>query len=140
MDIVADTSIFLAAALNEPDKSSIIWLTTDASITAPEILPYEIGSALSAMVKRKKLTEAEALKAEKATSQIPVRLAGVDIRAALKIAAERNIYAYDACFLQCARLYSLPLLTLDKRMKQVAVELGIQVLESHHENLYVFRS
>jgi predicted nucleic acid-binding protein len=48
------------------------------------------------MVKRKKLTEAEALKAEKATSQIPVRLAGVDIRAALKIAAERNIYAYDA--------------------------------------------
>jgi len=54
---------------------------------------------------------------------------GVDICAALKIAAEQNIYAYDAYFLQCARVYSLPLLTLDKRMKQVAVELGIQVLE-----------
>jgi predicted nucleic acid-binding protein len=129
MDIVADTSIFLAVALNEPEKGAIFRLTTDASITAPEILPYEIGNALSAMVKRKKLTEAEALKAEKATGQIPVRLVGVDIRAALKIAAERNIYACDAYFLQCARLYSLPLLTLDKRMKQVAVELGIQVLE-----------
>ena len=129
MDIVADTSIFLAVALNEPEKSGIVQLTTDASITAPEILPYEIGNALSAMVKRKKLTEAEALKAEKATGQIPVRLVGVDICAALKIAAEQNIYAYDAYFLQCARVYSLPLLTLDKRMKQVAVELGIQVLE-----------
>jgi predicted nucleic acid-binding protein len=129
MDIVTDTSIFLAVALNEPEKSGIVQLTTDASITAPEILPYEIGNALSAMVKRKKLTEAEALKAEKATGQIPVRLVGVDIRAALKIAVEQNIYAYDAYFLQCARVYSLPLLTLDKRMKQVAVELGIQVLE-----------
>lgn len=129
MDIVADTSIFLAVALNELEKDGIIRLTTDASITAPEILPYEIGNALSAMVKRKRLTEAEALKAEKATGQVPVRLVGVDIRAALKIAAEQNIYAYDAYFLQCARVYSLPLLTLDKRMKQVAVELGIQVLE-----------
>ncbi len=75
MDIVADTSIFLAVALNEPEKNGIIQLTTDASITAPEILPYEIGNALSAMLKRKKLTEAEALRAEKATGQIPVRLA-----------------------------------------------------------------
>ena len=129
MDIVADTNIFLAASLNEPEKSRIVQLTTDASITAPEILPYEIGNALSAMVKRNKLTEAQALKAEKASGLIPVRLVSVDIHASLKIAAEQNIYAYDAYFLYCDRMYSLPLLTLDKRMKLVAIELGIQVLE-----------
>lgn len=129
MDIVADTNIFLAVSLNEPEKSRIVLLTTDASITAPEILPYEIANALSAMIKRKKLTEAEALKAEKAAGLVPVRLVSVDIHASLKIAARHNIYAYDAYFLQCARMYSLPLLTLDKRMKQVATDLGIQVLE-----------
>lgn len=81
------------------------------------------------MVKRKRLTMAEALKAHKAVNLIPVRLVGVDVLASIKIAAEHGIYAYDAYFLQCARLYSLPLLTLDKRMKQVAEDLGLQVLE-----------
>jgi predicted nucleic acid-binding protein len=129
MDILADTNVFLAVSLNEPERGRIIRLTTDASVTAPEILPYEIGNALSAMVKRKKLTQAEALLAEKAASLIPVRLVSVDIHASLEIATEHNIYAYDAYFLHCARTYSLPLLTLDKRMKQVAIDIGIQVLE-----------
>lgn len=129
MDIVADTNVFLAVSLNEPEKDRIVRLTTGASVTAPEILPYEIGNALSAMVKRKKLTETEALVAEKAASQIPARMVSVDIQASLQIAIENNIYAYDAYFLQCARMYSLPLLTLDKRMKQVAIDIGIQVLE-----------
>lgn len=129
MDIVADTNIFLAVSLNETEKRRIVSLTKDASITAPEILPYEIGNALSAMVKRKKLTKAEALEAEGVTNQIPVRLVNVDIHQSLQIAVEHNIYAYDAYFLQCAKTYSFPLLTLDKRMKQIAEHLGIQMLE-----------
>lgn len=31
-------------------------------------------------------------------------------------------------FLQCAKLFSYPLLTLDKRMKQVAQRLDIELL------------
>lgn len=129
MDIVADTNIFLAVSLNEAEKGRIVTLTKDASITAPEILPYEIGNALSAMVKRKKLTKAQALEAEDVTNLIPVRLVNIDIHRSLKMAVEHNIYAYDAYFLQCAKTYSFPLLTLDKRMKQVAEQLGIQILE-----------
>ena len=56
-------------------------------------------------------------------------MVSVDIQAALQIAVAQNIYAYDACFLQCARIYSHPLLTLDRGMKQVANHLGIKVLE-----------
>lgn len=128
MNIVADTNIFLTVSLNEPEQARIVSLTMNASIIAPEILPYEIGNALSAMVKRKKLTRAEALEVERVTNLIPLRLVSVDIHEALKIAAEQNIYAYDAYFLQCAKAHSLPLLTLDKRMKQVAKALGIQIL------------
>jgi len=129
VDIVADTNIFLSVALNEPERGRIIELTTDASISTPEILPYELGNALSAMVKRKRLTTAEALKAHKAVNLIAVRLVSIDIQASLRTAFEHNIYAYDAYFLQCATVYSLPLLTLDRRMKQVAEHLGLQVLE-----------
>ena len=96
---------------------------------APEILPYEVGNALSAMVKRRQLSQSEALEAERVVARIPVRLASVDIHASLQLALEQEIYAYDAYFLQCARELSCPLLTLDRRMKQVARALGIRLLE-----------
>ena len=54
MRLVADTNIFLAVALDEPEKEQIIQATAGADIIAPEILPYEIGNALSAMVKRQR--------------------------------------------------------------------------------------
>ncbi len=129
MSIISDTNIFLTVALDEPEKGRIIQLTSGLDAIAPEILPYEIGNALSAMIKRKQITHDEALFAQKAASLIPVRLVSVDIQQALKIAIKFNIYAYDAYFLQCARAMSHPLITLDKRMKQVATKLNIEILE-----------
>lgn len=129
MEIVADTNIFLAVALDEPEKARIVQLTSGVSATAPEILHYEIGNALSAMVKRRKLSQAQALKAEQSAAGIAVRLARVDVHNALQLALTHDIYAYDAYFLKCALDLSLPLLTLDQRMRQVAGQLGIKVLE-----------
>lgn len=129
MNIVSDTNIFLAVALDEPEKEHIIRLTSGADAIAPEILPYEIGNALSALIKRKQLTREEALLAQNLTTAIPVRLVSVDIQQALRLAITFNIYAYDAYFLQCAKFLSCPLMTLDRRMKQVATELNIKTLE-----------
>ena len=98
-------------------------------MVAPEILPYEIGNALSAMLKRGQITNKEALSEQKATNKIPVRLVAIDILKALKLAIEFNIYAYDAYFLQCAMALSSPLITLDNRMKKIATDLNIEVLE-----------
>ena len=55
MKIIADTNIFLAVVLEEPEKGRIIQLTAGHELAAPEILPYEIGNALTALVKRKVL-------------------------------------------------------------------------------------
>lgn len=129
MNVVSDTNILLAVVLDEPEKDAIIQLTLQANVVAPEILLYEVGNALTAMVKRKQLIHHEALSAFEAVSSIPVRLVAVDILSALKLAVEYNIYAYDAYFLECAMHLSCPLITLDKRMKHVAHELHIEVLE-----------
>lgn len=129
MNIVVDTTIFLAIALNEPENKRIIELTSETSAIAPEILPYEIGNALSAMNKRKRISYDEALSALEITNLIPVRLVTIDIQKALKIAFDYNIYAYDAYFLQCAKSFACPLITLDKRMKQVAIDINIDLLE-----------
>ncbi|QHS11342.1 type II toxin-antitoxin system VapC family toxin [Sinimarinibacterium sp. NLF-5-8] len=129
MNIIADTNIFLAVVLNGPAKAGIVKATAGVSIVAPEILPYEIGNALSAMVKRRALQITNALAAEKATKRIAARLIPVNISAALQIALDHDIYAYDAYFLQCAQRLNIPLLTLDKRMKQVAQTCGIPTIE-----------
>jgi predicted nucleic acid-binding protein len=129
MQVVADTNIFLAVALNEPEKPRILQMTVGAELFAPEILPYEIGNALSAMVKRQRLSAAQARSALVAARSIPVRLLSIDIADALQSATDFGLYAYDAYVLQCARSVPAPLLTLDGRMRQVAAELKIPLLD-----------
>lgn len=129
MQVVADTNVFLAVALNEPEKLRILKMTAGAELFAPEILPYEIGNALSAMVKRQRLSTAQACSALAAARSIPVRLLDVDIADALKLATDFRLYAYDAYFLKCARSVPAPLLTLDRHMRQVTAELQIPLMD-----------
>ena len=129
MRIIADTNIFLAAVLEEPEKERIVALTSGHELVAPEILFYEVGNALSALVKKALLDADEVNTAWEMVQQIPVQLTVVDIGSALRIATAHRIYAYDAYFLECAIHMRSPLLTLDKKMRLVAGELGIQILE-----------
>ena len=129
MKIIADTNIFLSVALEEESKKKIIKLSQGCDIYAPEILPYEIGNALSAMIKRKQIDKSEAISIFNITQKIPVKLVKVDIPKALSIALTHNIYAYDAYFLQCAIAVSCSILSLDKKLTEVAQELNIEVME-----------
>jgi len=129
MKIVADTNTFIAVALNEPEKDMIIGLTEGHNLVAPEVLPFEIGNALTAMMKRNALKADEVILAWDMVQYIPVDLRRIDIGAALNIATQYNIYAYDAYFLECARNLRSPLLTLDQQMKGIARKIGIQVME-----------
>ena len=129
MNIIADTNTFLATVLEEPEKQYIIELTSGSDITSPEILFYEIGNALTALVKRHRLSPDEAKIAFEYAQKIPVKLIRPNIQKSLEIALQFNIYAYDAYFLQCAQSLKCPLLTLDRRMREVAKQLNITVLE-----------
>jgi predicted nucleic acid-binding protein len=127
--IIADTNTFIAVVLNEPEKDIIIRLTEGHALVAPEVLPFEIGNALTAMMKRNALNADEVILVWNMVQNIPVDLRRIDIRAALNIATQYNIYAYDAYFLECARNLRSPLLTLDQRMKGIARKIGIKVME-----------
>lgn len=129
MKIVADTNTFIAVALNEPEKGMLIRFTEGHDLIAPEVLPFEIGNALTAMLKRKVLTADEVILSWEMVQHIPVELRRVNIGAALKLSTQYNIYAYDAYFLECALNLKSPLLTLDRQMKVIAQEIGIQVME-----------
>jgi len=129
VEIVADTNTFLAVALDEPERAGIVQLTTGRDLVAPEVLPFEIGNALTALMKRGVLQAREVSAVWDVAQAIAVDLRAIDIKEALGIAARFGMYAYDAYFLECALSLRLPLLTLDKGMKNVARELAIEVLE-----------
>jgi predicted nucleic acid-binding protein len=128
MEIVADASAFLAVVLDEADRKWVIEKTLGLALISPEVLPYEIANALSAMKKRGRLTDREILKAFSISQSIPVRLVPIKIYDALKIATKFSIYAYDAFYMQCCLEAKLPLISLDNRMCEVAKSLSIKVV------------
>jgi predicted nucleic acid-binding protein len=129
MKIVADTNTFLAVAMNEPERPQIIRLTVGHDLVAPEVLPFELGNALTDMMKKGVLRPSQVTVAWDSVQVIPVELRRIDVRSALGIAAKFRTYAYDAYFLECALSLRLPLLTLDGDMRRVARDLSIPVLE-----------
>ncbi len=129
MKIIADTNTFIAVALNEPEKGKIIQLTEGHELIAPDVLPFEIGNALTAMMKKNTLKKEEVELVWDIIQQIPVDLRHTDIKSALSNAITFNLYAYDAYFLKCADNLHSPLLTLDLGMQRVAREMGITILE-----------
>lgn len=127
--MIADASVFLAAVLDEVDRLWAIEKTGGCTIVAPEVLPYEIANALIAVGRKGRLTDEQILEAFDMTQKIPVTLLPVSIADALRIAANYRIYAYDAFYIQCCIEAKLPLISLDKRMCDVAQDLGIRVVK-----------
>jgi predicted nucleic acid-binding protein len=129
MPVVVDTSVILAVVLNEPSKPTLIRLTAGTDLIAPLSLHWEVGNALSAMFKRKRLTLDEGRQALVAYQQIAIRFFEVSLDEALVIAAYLNIYAYDAYFVACARSQHCGLITLDNGLRTAAQGAGITVVE-----------
>ena len=129
MRIVTDSSVFLAVALNEPEKGRLIDITEGHDLIAPDVLPYELGNALSSLLRRRRIGTTDVLKIWDVLMDIPVELKAIEIRAALELARENKIYAYDAYFLECSRHWRCPLLTLDKKLRATADENNIETLE-----------
>jgi predicted nucleic acid-binding protein len=129
MDITVDTSVIMAVVLNEPTKSSLIQATEAADLLSAPSLVWEVGNALLALFRRRRLNWVQADVALESFRQIPIRYPAIDLDAAVKLAEGHSIYAYDAYILECARRYGTPLLSLDGLQCDVARALGIPVLE-----------
>jgi len=129
MEVVTDTSSIIAVILNEPTKPALIELTQGANFIAPYSIPWEIGNALSAMFKRKRITLEQAKAALQLYQKIPITFVDIELDSAVEIAKQLNIYAYDAYLITCALQRHAPLISLDKGLIQAAKLLNITVLE-----------
>lgn len=129
MLITIDTSALLAVLVNESHKQVIIEHTKNSELQSPESIDAEIGNALSAMLKRSRISLNKAKQIVNQFDLVPIRRTQIRLKEALGISKDFNMYAYDGYVLDCALQYRTPLLSLDKRMIDVARELNITVLE-----------
>ena len=129
MNVVVDASVIIAVIAGEPERETLIALTQEADLIAPHSVHWEIGNAFSAMLKRNRITLEQALKAIEIYQTMPIRLFEVELNKALELAAQHSLYAYDAYLLQCALKYQLPLISLDKRLIEIARQAKVEVLE-----------
>lgn len=129
MQLVVDTSVLIAVIANEPEKPALIRATQGVELVAPAACHWEIGNAFSAMLKRNRITLAQAQQALTAYRQIPIRFLDVDLGHALVLADQLGLYAYDAYFLACAVNQNCGLLTLDGGLRTAATQIGVPVVE-----------
>jgi len=129
MDMIVDTSVLIAVIAEEPQKERLVALTQGVDLIAPASVHWEIGNAFSAMLKRNRITLHQALTAVAIYERIPIRFVSVEIAESLKLAAELNMYAYDAYLIRCALKYNAPLITLDQNLARVARENGVDLIE-----------
>ena len=129
MKVLLDASAIMAVILNEPNRSTVITLTENATLLSSEVISFEIGNALVNLFKKRKITEEELLEAYRNYTAIPIENIKVDIEKALKIACKYQIYAYDAYYLETANRLKLPLITFDGLMKKVGLDLKIKIME-----------
>jgi len=130
VEIVIDTSAILAVIGEQPEKADLVRLTQGVTLAAPASVHWEVGNALSAMLKRKALGIKQALQLLEAYAVIPIRVVEVRLKQAVELSARWNLYAYDAYVLACAINQRAPLLSLDRGMKERARELKLDVLET----------
>ena len=129
MDIVIDVCALLAVVVDEPERDSIVEITAGHSLVGPGSIPWEVGNAFSAMLKRDRVSVKDAQQGLEIFQGIPIRYYEIDLSNALSIAHSMNLYAYDAYFLDCAIRHAAPLLTLDRGLQRAARKTGVNLLE-----------
>jgi predicted nucleic acid-binding protein len=107
----------------------LVQLTQDADLLAPASVHWEIGNALSAMIKRGRLTLSQATQVLQNYEKIPIRFVEVGLLESVKLAADQKLYAYDAYLIACARDQKCGLISLDNALTKAALATGVTVVE-----------
>ena len=129
MRMIVDTSAILCVLLNQEDKGKIVLKTQNAILMAPASLHWEIGNALSSLIKRKKLSEKLGLDVIEEFAKIPIQSVDVDMKMVISLVGKHSIYAYDAYMIISAKQNKIPILSLDKGLLEVARKEKLGIVE-----------
>lgn len=132
---VLDASVALAWCFEDENGSradEILDLFTSANAIVPAIWPLEVGNALLAGERRKRIKPAEISRSLELLRNLDIQIAGRDSRLDMEdlvaLARAENLSVYDAAYLFLAMREGVPLATMDRALEQSARRIGVPVL------------
>ena len=129
MEIVLDASAIIAVIADEPEADMILEHSQDAIFVSPNVISFEIVNSLSRMLKKGLINDhSKMVDLINSFQQLPIKLFNNNLENVIQIVWDHKIYAYDAFYLETAKSLNIPLLTLDKEMKKIGKDLGINIL------------
>lgn len=134
MAIVVDASLVVVLVSADPRAALVElwfphWEATGEDLHAPALLPYEVASALTRLVKAGRMAAADVATAWAIASALPITLhPEVDGRRVIEIALQLGrTSAYDAAYLALTEQVGATLWTLDGSLAHNASGLGFRV-------------
>ena len=130
---VVDCSVTAAWLLDEgaAGASGLLAGLAQGRALVPALWRIETANVMASAIRRKRLDEAGARRALALLLEAPI-----DVDEAVPaspvlfdLSRRHGLSAYDACYLELCMRRGLPLATLDRALRQAAVEAGCAVLQ-----------
>ena len=115
-DAVVDASAVAAVAFGEPEGPVLAQRLAGATLSAPALLWFELANVCLTKIRRHP-DDADALRdALRYARSLSIHIHDVDPLAAVAVAEETGLSAYDASYLWLARELHCELVTLDEKL------------------------
>jgi predicted nucleic acid-binding protein len=113
---VVDASALAALLFGEPEADAVAAQLTHARLVAPALLAFELTNVCLIKSRRHPEKEPALTAAFRLRNRLAVEEVTVDHDAALRLAVETGLTAYDASYLWLARHLAADLVTLDQQL------------------------
>lgn len=132
MPFVVDASVTLSWCFADEDtplgRAALTALETTYAVV-PAVWPFEIANALAVAERRQRITPTGIEEFLEVLRRLPIQVERRDAvwvcHAAIALARDHNLTAYDAAYLDLARREQLSLATLDQKLLEAAAALGV---------------
>jgi predicted nucleic acid-binding protein len=119
-DKVVDASVIAALAFLESRAEEARDLLRNATLFAPEILPYELASVALKKARALPSRRFDIVSGLRDALALGVRLIPMAPLELLELSLETNLSVYDAAYLQIARQLGCTLVTFDAKLERQA--------------------
>lgn len=111
--------------------NSVLENLNEQEAIVPALWPLEVANVLVVAEKRRRCSEAEAVRFIELLENLPITIdedtAHRALHATYQIAREYGLTAYDAAYLELAMRLGVPLATMDRQLAEAAQKAGVSI-------------